>query len=80
MTRHHNKYVSNQDIIMKCLNTYADVLHNMPIQWYVDRVYESVVRKVGVKIKREEVEATVCYFMRDKIDYCRHCYGTGKNR
>ena len=49
-------------------------------RWYVDRVYESVVRKVGVKISREEVEATVCYFMRDKIDYCRHCYGTGKNR
>lgn len=79
MARHHSKYVSNQDIIYKCLQTYyGEIFQNMPVQWYVDRVHESVGRKVGATISREEVEKTVCYFLRDKIDFCEHCNGRGK--
>ena len=71
--RHHSKYVSHQDIIHKCLITYADVLHNMPLSWYVDRVHESVGRKVGVKVTRLEVAETIAHFLEGKVEFCPHC-------
>ena len=81
MPRHHSKYVSNQDIIHKCLNTYMDVLSNMPFSWYVGRVYESVVRKMGVKISKEEVIKFLEHFLEDNIVICPHCLnGTKKEK
>ena len=74
--RHHAGYVSNQDIIHKCLLTYYDELsQNMPFQWYVQNVYDSCARK-GFHIPIEEVEDTVRYFLqwRDR-DVCPHCMG-----
>ena len=74
MSRHHSKYVSNQDVIHKCLSTYyGELFQNMPFVWYVDRVEESVQRKVGCQISREEVARTVHHFLRDKIEICPHC-------
>ena len=44
--RHHAGYVSNQDIIHKCLLTYYDELsQNMPFGWYVQNIYDSCSRK-----------------------------------
>lgn len=72
--RHHSKYLSEQDVIHKCLMTYMDVLSNMPFSWYVDRVHESVGRKMGVRVGRELVQTTLAHFLRGKIDFCPHCY------
>jgi hypothetical protein len=72
--RHHSKYLSEQDVIHKCLITYMDVLSNMPFSWYVDRVHESVGRKMGVRVGRELVQTTLAHFLRGKIDFCPHCY------
>ena len=71
--RHHTNYLSNQQVIHKCLLTYEDILSNMPFSWYVDRVGESVNRK-GFSISRKEIVKAVYYFMKDKIDICPHCY------
>ena len=73
MSRHHSKYVSHQDVIHKCLVTYMDVLANMPFTWYVDRVHESVGRKMGVKVTREEVINTLAHFLKGKVDFCPQC-------
>ena len=74
--RHHAGYVSNQDIIHKCLLTYYDELfQNMPFQWYVQNVYDSCSRK-GFNIPLEEVETTARYFLQWKgRDVCPHCMG-----
>ena len=72
--RHHSKYLSEQDVIHKCLMTYMDVLSNMPFSWYVDRVHESVGRKMGVKVSRNLVQITLAHFLEGKIDFCPHCY------
>ena len=71
--RHHSKYVSNQQVIHKCLMTYKDILSNMPFSWYVDRVEESVKRK-GYTISKEEIVKSVYYFLKDDINICPHCY------
>ena len=73
--RHHAGYVSNQDIIHKCLETYYEMFSNMPFQWYVQNVYDSTNRK-GFTIPQEEVEATVRYFLEWKgRKICSHCMG-----
>ena len=72
--RHHAGYVSEQDVIHKCLNTYLNLFSNMPFSWYVDRIHESVGRKVGVKVSRELVQQTVAHFLKGKIDFCPQCY------
>ena len=74
--RHHAGYVSNQDIIHKCLLTYYDELsQNMPFGWYVQNIYDSCSRK-GFNIPIEEVETTVRYFLHWKgRDIWRHCMG-----
>lgn len=74
MARHHSKYVSHQDVIHKCLSTYyGELFQNMPFIWYVDRVHESVGRKMGVKVTREEVINTLAHFLKGKVDFCPHC-------
>ena len=74
MARHHSKYVSHQDVIQKCLSTYyGELFQNMPFTWYVDRVHESVGRKMGVKVSREEVAKTLAHFLEGKVDFCPHC-------
>ena len=74
MARHHSKYVSHQDVIQKCLLTYyGELFQNMPFTWYVDRVHESVGRKMGVKVTREEVIDTLAHFLKGKVDFCPHC-------
>ena len=73
MSRHHSKYVSNQEVIHKCLITYIDILSNMPFSWYVDRVDESVCRK-GYTIDRGKIVKTIAHFLKDKIKICPHCY------
>jgi len=71
--RHHFKYVSNQDVIQKCLSTYyGEMFQNMPFVWYVDRVQESTVRK-GFNIPRLEIAQTLHHFLKDKINVCPHC-------
>ncbi len=73
--RHHAGYVSHQDIIHKCLETYYDIFSNMPFQWYVQNVYDSASRK-GYNIPQEEVESTVRYFLQWKgREVCEHCMG-----
>ena len=75
-TRHHSGYVSNQDIIHKCFNTYYDIFHNMPFQWYVQNVYDSCARK-GYIIPHEELEDTVKHFLQQKEgrEICSHYFG-----
>ena len=72
--QHHSHYVSNQQVIHRCLETYREMFNNMPFQWYVQNVYDSVNRK-GYNIKHKEVEDTVKYFMgwsdREVCPYCR---------
>ena len=50
------------------------MFNNMPFQWYVQNVYDSVNRK-GYNIKHKEVEDTIKYFMgwsdREVCPYCR---------
>ena len=73
--RHHSNYVSNQDVIHKCLTTYyGELFQNMPFVWYVDRVQESTVRK-GFNIPRIEIAQTVRHFLQQKdgFDICPHC-------
>lgn len=77
--KHHNKYVSNLDVIQRCYKTYKDVLQTMPFMWYVDRVEESVVRK-GFHISRNEIIITVGHFYQqeeEKQKICPFCNGTG---
>ncbi len=76
--QHHAKpYVSNQQIIHKCLLTYQEISSNMPFNWYVERVEGSINRK-GVIIERNEIINTVYYFLKFDYDLCPHCKGTGK--
>ena len=73
--RHHAGYVSNHDIIHKCLETYYEMFPNMPFQWYVQNVYDSTNRK-GFLISQQEVETTVKYFLEWKgREVCPHCRG-----
>ena len=53
--QHHAGYVSHQDIIHKCFETYYEMFPNMPFQWYVQNIYDSTNRK-GFLIKQEEIE------------------------
>ncbi|SVA98143.1 uncharacterized protein METZ01_LOCUS150997 [marine metagenome] len=71
--RHHTNYVSEQQLIHKCVLTYFDIFTNMPLQWYVQNVYDSVNRK-GYTISYKDVEFTVAYFLKDKLDFCPHCF------
>ena len=43
--RHHSKYVSEYNVIHKCLMTYLDMFSNMPPNWYIQNVYDSCSRK-----------------------------------
>ena len=74
--RHHSHYVSNQQVIHKCLLTYyEEISQNMPFQWYVQNVYDSCSRK-GFNIPLEEVETTVRYFLQwQDRKICPHCMG-----
>ena len=73
--QHHSKYVSPQDVIHKCFETYYEIFPNMPFDWYTQNVHDSCARK-GFHIPIEEVEDTVRYFLqwRDR-DVCPHCMG-----
>ena len=71
--RHHTNYLSNQQVIHKCLLTYEDIFLNMPFSWYVEKVSDSVNRK-GFLISREEMVKTIHYFRKDKQDICPYCY------
>ena len=44
-SRHHTNYVSEQQVVFKCTLTYLNIFSNMPLQWYVQNVYDSVNRK-----------------------------------
>ena len=73
--QHHAGYVSHQDIIHKCFETYYEMFPNMPFQWYVQNIYDSTNRK-GFLIKQEEIEDTVRYFLQWKgREICPHCLG-----
>jgi len=72
--RHHSGYVSEQQVIHKCLGTYQDIFRNMPLKWYVQNIYDSVNRK-GYNISYKDVYLTVRYFMKDERETCPHCYG-----
>ena len=43
--RHHSGYVSEANVIHRCLMTYMDMFSNMPAEWYIDSVYYSCSRK-----------------------------------
>ena len=76
-SRHHTNYVSEQQVVFKCTLTYLNIFSNMPLQWYVQNVYDSVNRK-GYNLPYEDVQQWVGYFLKDEIKYCEYCYGTGK--
>ena len=76
--QHHSKpYLSNQQIIHKCLLTYQEISSNMPFTWYVERVEGSINRK-GFVIDREEIINTVYYFMKFERNICPYCKGSGE--
>ena len=75
-SRHHTNYVSEQHVVFKCTLTYLDIFSNMPLQWYVQNVYDSVNRK-GYTIPYEDIQQWVGYFLKDQVEYCEHCYGKG---
>ena len=76
-SRHHSNYVSEQQVVHKCVLTYLGIFANMPLQWYVQNVYDSVNRK-GYSLPYEDIQQWVGYFLKDEIKYCEHCYGIGK--
>ena len=76
-SRHHTNYVSEQQVVFKCTLTYLNIFSNMPLQWYVQNVYDSVNRK-GYTLPYRDVQQWVGYFLKDEIKYCEYCYGTGK--
>ena len=76
-SRHHTNYVSEQQVVFKCTLTYLNIFSNMPLQWYVQNVYDSVNRK-GYSLPYEDIQQWVGYFLKDEIKYCGHCYGIGK--
>ena len=43
--RHHSGYVSEANVIHRCLMTYMDMFSNMPAEWYINSVYYSCSRK-----------------------------------
>ena len=45
LKRHHAKYVSEPNVIHRCLATYMDMFSNMPAEWYINSVYYSCSRK-----------------------------------
>ena len=75
--RHHSNYVTEQQVIHKCLLTYRGIFTNMPFQWYVQNVHDSINRK-GYTTTYETVERWLALFLKDDIDFCPHCYGKGK--
>ena len=72
-SRHHSNYVSEQQVVHKCVLPYLGIFANMQLQWSVQNVYDSVSRK-GYTISYEIVEKWVAYFLKDKIDFCPHCF------
>ena len=54
LKRHHAKYVSEPNVIHRCLATYMDMFSNMPAEWYINSVYYSCNRK-GFNPTREEI-------------------------
>ena len=72
--RHHTNYVSEQHVIHKCLGTYLDIFRNMPLEWYITSVYDSVSRK-GYNIPYERVRFEVNYMINGPriLKSCPHC-------
>jgi hypothetical protein len=58
-TQHHSRYVSEANVIHKCMATYLDTFSNMPPEWYINSVYYSCNRK-GFKPSRIDIAK---YFM-----------------
>ena len=54
LKRHHAWYVSEPNVIHKCLSTYMDMFSNMPAEWYINSVYYSCNRK-GYNPSRVEI-------------------------
>ena len=57
--QHHSRYVSEPNVIHKCMATYLEMFSNMPPEWYINSVYYSCSRK-GYFPSRVEVAK---YFM-----------------
>ena len=45
LKRHHSGYVSEANVIHRCLATYMDMFSNMAAEWYITSVYYSCNRK-----------------------------------
>jgi hypothetical protein len=72
--RHHSGYVSEQQVIHKCLGTYQNIFRNMPLEWYAINVYDSVNRK-GYNISYRDVHFAVNFLINGPgiIKSCPHC-------
>ena len=71
--QHHSKYVSPQDVIHKCFETYYEIFPNMPFDWYTQNVHDSCARK-GVIIPKLLVEVTIRHFIKNKgRSFCESC-------
>ena len=57
--QHHSGYVSEPNVIHKCMATYLEMFSNMSPEWYINSVYYSCSRK-GYFPSRVEVAK---YFM-----------------
>jgi len=44
-SKHHSHYVSEANVIHRCLMTYLDMFSNMTPEWYINSVYYSCNRK-----------------------------------
>lgn len=52
--RHHTNYVSEDNVLHKCLITYLEMFSNMPPAWYIQNVRDSCNRK-GYDVPIEDI-------------------------
>ena len=60
-TRHHSKYVSEANVIHRCLMTYLDMFSNMQPEWYINSVYYSCNRKGFHPTRKDIAKLFVLY-------------------
>ena len=60
-TRHHSKYVSESNVIHRCLMTYLDMFSNMQPEWYINSVYYSCNRKGFHPTRKDIAKLFVLY-------------------
>ena len=59
--QHHSRYVSEPNVIHKCMATYLEMFSNMPPEWYINSVYYSCNRKGYHPTRKDIAKLFVLY-------------------